>query len=380
MERTLPNTSDSQEDVTKVAPDYFPSVPDMDEYVHCVVVEKGVEPERKIEVGSQPVAVGRGADAGLQLPDPGISRKHCTLQVQDDRLTLTDLRSTNGTFVNDQLVQGTVTVPSEGRIALGEHVLRYQRRLRDEAMRSQSLQNDLRKAVGYVKALLPPPRREGTIRTNWCFSPSALLGGDAFGYHELDSGRFAVYLIDVCGHGAGPALHSVSVLNVLRTHTLPSVDFDEPSQVLAGLNRAFQMDDYDQMNFSMWYGVFDPATRELAYSSAGHPPALLVGPGRESAGELGTRSLAIGSFPEVSYRSERVKIQPSSSLYVFSDGAFEIVTAQGREWSFGEFKALVLEPPLAMTDESLRLKIAVESIAGDNRLDDDFSLLVVEFD
>jgi sigma-B regulation protein RsbU (phosphoserine phosphatase) len=41
------------------------------------------------------------------------------------------------------------------------------------------------------------------------------LGGDSFGYHWIDDDHFAVYLLDVSGHGWGAALLSVSVINVL---------------------------------------------------------------------------------------------------------------------------------------------------------------------
>ena len=86
------------------------------------------------------------------------------------------------------------------------------------------LADELAKAAAYVQSLLPKPQA-GPIHTDWVFVPSAALGGDAFGYHWLDDDHFALYLLDVCGHGIGAALHSVSVLNVLRAQTLPATDF-----------------------------------------------------------------------------------------------------------------------------------------------------------
>jgi hypothetical protein len=62
--------------------------------------------------------------------------------------------------------------------------------------------------------------RDGRVRTRWSFVPSASLGGDSFGYHWLDDDRLAIYLLDVCGHGVGPALLSVSVMNALHVNAL----------------------------------------------------------------------------------------------------------------------------------------------------------------
>ncbi len=79
------------------------------------------------------------------------------------------------------------------------------------------LNYELAEAADYAKFLLPQPLTEGPLQANWRFVPSTALGGDALGYHWIDEDSFAIYLIDVCGHGVGAALHSVSVLNVLRS-------------------------------------------------------------------------------------------------------------------------------------------------------------------
>ena len=67
--------------------------------------------------------------------------------------------------------------------------------------------------------------------THWQFIPSAALGGDAFDYQWLDDDHLAICLLDVCGHGVGSALLSISAINTLRSRTLPNTEFPDPSQV-----------------------------------------------------------------------------------------------------------------------------------------------------
>jgi sigma-B regulation protein RsbU (phosphoserine phosphatase) len=225
---------------------------------------------------------------------------------------------------------------------------------------------------------LPPRLRRDDIRVDWCFIPSTVLGGDVFGYHFLSQDRLAIYLIDVCGHGAAAALHSVSVVNALRRQALADVDYGDPASVLAGLNHVFPMDDHDGMFFTAWYGVFAVSQRELLYASAGHPPALLLHAGGDATVPLATRSLGVGIVPAAVYTNASVTTSPGSSLYVFSDGVYEIETREGRRWRLRDFSDLVSQKQGDAATEVARLRDAVQQAALSPGLGDDFSLMVLD--
>ncbi|MEN9812676.1 MAG: hypothetical protein RL479_1362, partial [Verrucomicrobiota bacterium] len=106
----------------------------------------------------------------------------------------------------------------------------------------QRLQAELQEAENYVRSILPPPLTAGPVRSEWLLVPSTELGGDAFGHHWIDPDHLAIYLLDVCGHGVGAALLSVTAGNVLRHGSLPSVDFRDPGAVLTALNEVFLME------------------------------------------------------------------------------------------------------------------------------------------
>ncbi len=133
-----------------------------------------------------------------------------------------------------------------------------------------------------MKNILPSPLQKVEINVDWKFIPSTSLGGDAFGYQWLDEDHFVIYLIDVSGHGVGAALLSVSVINALRSQSLPDTDFKDPAQVLASLNEAFPGEENNSMFFTIWYGVYNKNSRELVYASGGHPPAIFIDNGQEN--------------------------------------------------------------------------------------------------
>ena len=250
------------------------------------------------------------------------------------------------------------------------------KRLRDrERATQQRLAAELAKAASYVTSLLPAPLA-GRVESEWCFHPCEQLGGDAFGHHWLDDDRLAIYLLDVCGHGVGAALLSVSVLNTLRARTLPGTDFHDPAAVLAALNTAFPAEAQNFFYFTMWYGVYRASTRELRHASGGHPPALLLAGG--NAAPLSTNGAAVGCFDNARFASESRTVAPGARLLVFSDGVFEIFLERERVQTFEEFLAGFGSAEVFAMRPAARLKHA-QQLRGAEILEDDFSLLELRF-
>jgi len=239
---------------------------------------------------------------------------------------------------------------------------------------------ELTKAAGYVRSLLPAPL-SGSVETEWCFQPSEQLGGDAFGYHWIDADHFAMYLLDVSGHGVGAALLSVSVLNVLRAQALPGVDFRQPAKVLAALNRAFKMENQNFLYFTIWYGVYRRATRQLAVASGGHPSALLITPAQAEAPvitSLGTKGPAIGCFETAAFSAVVQSVAEGARLLLFSDGIYEIFKPNEAVGTYEEFVQDLTRPDVLALRPEERLRHAQEA-RGAALLEDDFSLVEVRF-
>lgn len=251
------------------------------------------------------------------------------------------------------------------------------------ALQKSQRQNaaDLAGAAAYVRALLPEPLLEGAVRSDWRFVPCEALGGDGFGHFWLDEDRLAIFLIDAVGHGVNAALLAISMMNILRSGSLPETDFHDPAAVLANLNAAFQMESQHNMFFTIWYGVWDRRSREIVFATAGHPPAVLFGPDKGAAPvTLGGKGLMIGGSPDAAYENARAAIPVNSRLYVFSDGAYELIDPEGNAWGFDAFLAQLGQPPPpggSELDELQRQLVRVNG--GRAELPDDFSILRLTF-
>ncbi|NBX24966.1 MAG: response regulator [Planctomycetes bacterium] len=280
---------------------------------------------------------------------------------------------------NDYLVK--LPDPVEMLARLHHHAEGYKAALQRNAAYAalaaseRHLQEEVRRAAEYVKSLLPPPLVEGAATSTWRFVPSESLGGDAFGHHWLDDTQLAIYLLDVCGHGVGPALLGVSAMNVIHSSAVPGRDMRDTGAVVEGLNDLFPMDRHNEMFFTLWYGILDVKRGRLRWTGAGHPPALLVHPDG-SLQRLESQGLMIGAVTGLPYESSEVEIRPGMRLLLYSDGIFELQRPDGQMATLDDFirhagPAAVGADPL---DAMLAHARAVQGAAG---FKDDVSLLQV---
>jgi serine phosphatase RsbU (regulator of sigma subunit) len=352
----------------------------LDPIGHYIVIVEGDAPGRRVEmIDTAPITIGRDPQQTMAFADPELSRRHACVLLVNDETVVQDLGSTNGTFIDGDRITAPSKLLESSILRIGSQFLRYERRRRRDVEREEELSRDLLKASRYVLSLLPAPLDADPILTDWRFIPSAQLGGDAFGYFWLDSDTFVFYLVDVSGHGVGSAMHSVTVLNVLRQRALPDVDFRDPGSVLSSLNARFQMDSHNGLFFKMWYGVYHRGDRMLECGCAGHHPAYLVPSDKGSAEPLGMPALMIGAMPDEHYEVQRTMVPVGSTVYLFSDGVFEIVTKDEQRWTLSDFVPLILRPATPGMPEPDRLYQAVKQAAKPGLLDDDFSLMTVTF-
>ncbi|HIY85177.1 MAG TPA: FHA domain-containing protein [Candidatus Yaniella excrementavium] len=88
-----------------------------------LVVTEGPLTGRSIDLGGQPLLIGRAQDAGLILEDDYASGRHARLFPQGSRWFLEDLGSTNGTFVQGNQLTRTMPIDPGTGIRIGKTVM-----------------------------------------------------------------------------------------------------------------------------------------------------------------------------------------------------------------------------------------------------------------
>jgi PAS domain S-box-containing protein len=263
---------------------------------------------------------------------------------------------------------------AEIELIKSEQKLRESNDIKDEYL--MVINSDLEKAFKYVLSLLPPPIKDGPVKTSWQIFPSSKLGGDSFGYHWLDNEHLAIYLLDVSGHGVGSALHSITALNMLRFNMLPKTDFYDPASVLSSLNKTFQMGLYYNMYITMWYCVYDIKNRKLIYAGAGHPPIIVFSNNGEIK-KIESNNFIIGNQPDYEYQYGTINLESDSRLYLYSDGAYEIQKVNGDMMTNDDIIEFLNSRDNDDGTEIMELYEHLKTVSS-TKLEDDFIMLKVK--
>ncbi len=89
-----------------------------------LVVQTGAEPGRTYDVANHKVVVGRQSGNDVVVPDEQVSRKHAEIEERGGNLIVTDLNSSNGTFVNGTRISSPQTLRSGDTVQIGTTVLK----------------------------------------------------------------------------------------------------------------------------------------------------------------------------------------------------------------------------------------------------------------
>ncbi len=181
------------------------------------------------------------------------------------------------------------------------------------------------KVVADIQRSLLPARMPKIPGLNLAasYQTSSRAGGDYYDFFPVPGGKWGMLIADVSGHGT-PAAVIMAVTHSLA-HTYPG-PAHSPSALLEHLNR-FLAELYTSTSetfVTAFYGVYDPVTRLLTYSCAGHNPPVLK---RCTDGSLDllnqARSLPLGINPAEQYREQDYPLVQGDQLVFYTDGITE---------------------------------------------------------
>jgi len=192
-----------------------------------------------------------------------------------------------------------------------------------------ALQHELTVARMVQRQLLPrqAPDVAGLELSGVCRQAIG-VGGDYYDYVELEDGRVGLVIADVSGKGVSAALLMASLQASARSLFLTTAD---PGTLNARLNDALFRVSSERHYATAFVASYDPETRRLAYSRAGHLPPLVIR--RDDAIECLEGGMPIGMLAGSTYDTGTMTLARGDLVALFTDGVSE--TASPDDEHFG---------------------------------------------
>jgi len=267
-----------------------------------------------------------------------------------------------------------VVLPLKIKNAINTRRLMLETRRQNEVML-----RELEMAARYQQFLLPRSAAFPGLQLSYLFQPCRSVGGDYFDFLQLPSGEFGLLMADVSGHGVAAAM-TASIVKALLPGYLERLV--SPAQAFTRLNTDLLRLTQEDSFVTAFAGLYDPRSRVLTWSLAGHPAPLFL-PHRGEPRLLSRDSVFLGVFENDSlpaaYQDIRESVQPGDRLVLFTDGLTEAPGAQGGAYGLERLLGLLQanrEQPLDAWREAIW-----EDLHGfvDAEFPDDVAFILTEF-
>ncbi|MHC4990197.1 MAG: PP2C family protein-serine/threonine phosphatase [Planctomycetota bacterium] len=228
------------------------------------------------------------------------------------------------------------------------------RRRREDAERLllgqqvRTMGGELSRARIVHDAMFPKPFDTGHLAFEYDYRPIAEIGGDYVHIHRCPhTGRVWLTLLDVAGHGLAAALTVNRLFGELERIRAEDPEA-EPSQIMELLNRYINLTMAPHSLYATAACILlEPATGDVKWVNAGHPPALI----RKAGGEIDeltgtTMLLGAQTFEEFEPNQQMMRIDAGDVIIAYTDGAFEARNAEGRQFGIKGLRSIAeFNPP-----------------------------------
>jgi len=268
------------------------------------------------------------------------------------------------------------------RVAAGIRIVGLQRELREANTRLNHALNQIDKELQVVadiqRALLPQDLPQVTgMRFAAYYRPSSLSGGDYYDVLPLRDGQLGIVIADVSGHGT-PAMVAMALTRLLsHTHAR---DCSTPGEFLGTINRKLFEHLPTEQYVTMFYGILDPQTHVLRYSSAGQPAPLWWQAAKKTVTALeNCQGFPLKLVqPDVTYDNWSVELATGDRLVLYTDGVTDCVNPEYDMFGSERLTESLLLLSRTSTGHSLdRLVEAMDEFSEGSPQMDDVTLLEI---
>jgi sigma-B regulation protein RsbU (phosphoserine phosphatase) len=205
--------------------------------------------------------------------------------------------------------------------------------------------------------------------------PAREVGGDLYEVLRTEDGRVVVVLGDVSGKGIPAALFMAVTMTLVRTL---GRQFRRPDEILRHVSDALAKQNPREMFVTLVCVVYDPRDGSVSCASAGHPPLVLLSPGKPPALPASDSGGLAGLEVGLEVPCQTMRLSPGETLVLYTDGVTEAFN--GSEQMFGEeglLAHLAGDPGKSAGGTVAGLVEALRRFTGEEPQSDDIAVIAV---
>ena len=167
-----------------------------------------------------------------------------------------------------------------------------------------------------------PERTEFDIYAS--MDPAKTVGGDFYDFYLIDEHHLGIVIADVSGKGIPAALFMMKAKLLVQNDAMTGCG---PAEVLEAVNQQICAGNREKMFVTVWFGILDTRTGEIAAANAGHfYPAVMMAGGRFELFK-DKHGIAAGVVDGFHYQEYTLTLTPGSKLFLYTDGVTEATNA-----------------------------------------------------
>jgi len=207
--------------------------------------------------------------------------------------------------------------------------------------------------------------------------PAKEIGGDLYDFFLLDPDRLFFSIGDVSGKGVPAALFMAAAKTLMKGKAGPDIT---PSDLLGSVNRELCVENDSMMFVTMFCGILNVRTGELAYSNAGHPPPLLLIGGSGPEWLPVPDGCPLGVFEDAEYTTCRHGLQAGDMILIYTDGVTEAMNGGNELYSAGKLMETICACRISSAESAVKEVFrSVEEFSSGLAQTDDIAVLAVLF-
>jgi sigma-B regulation protein RsbU (phosphoserine phosphatase) len=266
-------------------------------------------------------------------------------------------------------------------VEMTEEIDDHLERIRSITAERERIGAELKLATDIQKSTLPhifPPFPDRTEMDIYALmDPAREVGGDFYDFFMIDDDHLCLVIADVSGKGIPASLFMMIAKIIIKSYAMLGIG---PAEILSKTNETLCEDNRTDMFVTVWVGILELSTGTLRAANAGHEYPAIRHNGSKFELMKDKHGFVIGGIEDLVFTEYEVKMQPGSTLFVYTDGVPEASDSSNNMFGTERMLDSLNEVCESSPEDIIRhVRTSIDEFTRDGTQFDDLTMLCIRY-